>query len=76
MSDDMIYPTEPPAAEPSPAAKVMDAVQGASETVRAAIDEGRRPGHPLDRLNRLIRETPLRCLLIAFLCGAFVARRR
>jgi hypothetical protein len=40
-----------------------------------AIETG-KPGMPLDVLSNLARETPLGSLLIAFLLGIAVARRR
>jgi hypothetical protein len=41
-----------------------------------AIENGRKPGMPLDVLSKLVREAPLGSLAIAFLCGVIVGRRR
>jgi hypothetical protein len=68
---------------PSVFAKTTDAVRGAAEAVQEttqsiadAVEAGRRPGAPLDRLARLTRQAPLQSLAIAFLLGALFARRR
>jgi hypothetical protein len=53
-------------------AVVTDGVARISE----AIDEGRKPGKPLDLLSRITREAPLGALLVAFLIGRALARRR
>ena len=60
-----------------------EAVQTAAETVKAttqrvgeAIDAGRRPGAPLDRLANWAREAPLHAVTIAFLTGILLGRRR
>jgi hypothetical protein len=82
MSDET--PTQPfiyegldPAPEPkSTIAEVSDAVKGTVHRVSDAIDAGRKPGMPLSILSNIAREAPLGSLLIAFLLGAAIARRR
>jgi hypothetical protein len=77
MIDDT--PALPPdqAAEPkSTAAEVAGAVRGAVHTIGGAIETGKRPGMPLSVLSNIAREAPLGSLLIAFLLGIAVARRR
>jgi hypothetical protein len=68
---------------PSRLDRAKEAVQAAGETVKAttqtlakAIDEGRRPGAPLDRLARWTREAPLHAIAVAFLLGIIAAGRR
>jgi hypothetical protein len=51
-------------------------VKSASHTVSDAIETGRKPGMPLGVLSNIAREAPLGSLLIAFLLGVAVARRR
>ena len=41
-----------------------------------AIEAGRKPGMPLSILSNIAREAPLGSLLVAFLLGVAVARRR
>jgi hypothetical protein len=60
----------------STVAEVSGAVKGASQTIRDAIETGRKPGMPLGVLSNIAREAPLGSLLIAFLLGVAVARRR
>jgi hypothetical protein len=63
--------------------QAKDAVQAATDTVRVttqtvadAIEAGRRPGAPLDRLAGWTRAAPLQALAVAFLAGMVIARRR
>jgi hypothetical protein len=82
MSDDtpqppFVYEGLDPAPEPkSPIADVTDAVKGAANRVSDAIETGRKPGMPLSILSNIAREAPLGSLLVAFLLGVAVARRR
>ena len=82
MSDEiplapLVYDGLDPAPQPKPA---VDRVAGALEdTVRGvgnAVEAARRPGMPLSILANIAREAPLGSLLIAFLLGVAVARRR
>jgi hypothetical protein len=56
--------------------EVSDAVKGAASRVSDAIETGRKPGMPLSILSNIAREAPLGSLLVAFLLGVAVARRR
>jgi len=49
---------------------------GAVHRVSGAIEAGRKPGTPLSILSAIAREAPLGSLLVAFLLGIAVARRR
>ena len=67
--------------DPSPAPKstieeVSETVRGAASRVGDAIEKGRKPGMPLSILSNIAREAPLGSLLVAFLLGVAVARRR
>jgi hypothetical protein len=57
-------------------ASVADSVKAATSTIGEAIEEGKKPGKPLDILSKLTREAPLGMLLAAFLIGRALARRR
>ncbi len=78
------FPTQPYVYEgldPTPAPKsaideVSDAVKGAANRIGDAIEKGREPGMPLSILSNVVREAPLGSLLVAFLLGIAVARRR
>ena len=82
MSDDsprppFVYEGLDPAPEPkSTIEEVSEAVKGTVNRASAAIEAGRRPGMPLSILSNIAREAPLGSLLIAFLLGIAVARRR
>jgi hypothetical protein len=82
VSDDsprppFVYEGLDPAPEPkSTIAEVSEAVKGTVNRVSGAIQAGRRPGMPLSILSNIAREAPLGSLLIAFLLGIAVARRR
>jgi hypothetical protein len=82
MSDDtpqppFVYEGLDPAPEPKSAiADVTEAVKGAAGRVTDAIESGRKPGMPLSILSNIAREAPLGSLLVAFLLGVAVARRR
>src|SRR5437588_11417011 len=57
-------------------AEVTEAVKGTVNRVSGAIEAGRKPGMPLSILSNIAREAPLGSLLVAFLLGVAVARRR
>ena len=82
MGDDtptppFIYAGLDPTPEPiSTISEVSEAVRGTVHRVSDAIDAGRKPGMPLSILSNIAREAPLGSLLIAFLLGVAVARRR
>jgi ElaB/YqjD/DUF883 family membrane-anchored ribosome-binding protein len=68
---------------PSKLDEAKEAVQTAVETVKTttqrvgeAIDAGRRPGAPLDRLANWARDAPLQAVAIAFLTGVLLGGRR
>lgn len=80
----MIGESEPleTAVGPTRLNQATDAVQAAAEIVREttlsvadAIEAGRQPATPLDRLARWTREAPLHAVTVAFLVGALIARR-
>jgi hypothetical protein len=82
VSDDsprppFVYEGLDPAPEPKSTIEgVSEAVKGTANRVSGAIEAGRRPGMPLSILSNIAREAPLGSLLIAFLLGIAVARRR
>ena len=61
---------------PEPKSTISEAVKGTVNRVGGAIEAGRKPGMPLSILSNIAREAPLGSLLIAFLLGVAVARRR
>jgi hypothetical protein len=71
------YESLDPVPEPKSAvAEVSEAVKGTVDRVSGVIKAGRKPGMPLSILSNIAREAPLGSLLIAFLLGVAVARRR
>ncbi len=82
MSDDgtpppFIYDGLDPVPEPkSPVAEVSEVLKGTAHRIGEAIKTGRKPGMPLSILSNIAREAPLGSLLVAFLLGMAVARRR
>jgi hypothetical protein len=52
------------------------AVSGAARGIGDAIEAGRKPGMPLSILANIAREAPLGSLLVAFLLGVAIGRRR
>ena len=68
---------------PSAFDKATDAVRGATEAVQAtsqsiaaAIGESRQDDGVLNKLSGLVREAPIRSLVIAFLFGFMFAKRQ
>jgi hypothetical protein len=55
---------------------VSAALQAAVDRLSLAIATARQPGRPLSTISAVAREAPLASLLIAFLFGVAVARRR
>jgi hypothetical protein len=76
MIDDPALQPDPAPEPRSTVADVAEAVRGAAHTIGGAIQTGRRPGMPLSILSNVAREAPLGSLLIAFLLGIAIARRR
>ena len=82
MSDEIplaphVYEGLDPVPEPkSTLAEVSDAMKGTVNRVSGAIEAGRKPGMPLSVLSNIAREAPLGSLLVAFLLGMAIARRR
>jgi hypothetical protein len=82
MSDEnppppFLYDGLDPVPEPrSTIEEVSEAVKGTAHRIGEAIDKGRKPGMPLSILSNIAREAPLGSLLVAFLLGVAVARRR
>ena len=80
MSNDdppFVYEGLDPVPEPkSTIADVSEAVKGTAHRIGDAIDAGRKPGMPLSILSNIAREAPLGSLLVAFLLGIAIARRR
>jgi hypothetical protein len=82
MTDDVppplyVYDGLNPAVEDKSAIAAMaDAVKETGRKIGDAVDAGKKPGMPLSVLSNIAREAPLGSLLIAFLPGVAVARRR
>ena len=82
MSDDIpLAPYTHEGLGPAPEAKstiaeVSEALKGTVNRVSSAIAAGRKPGMPLSILSNIAREAPLGSLLIAFLLGVAIVRRR
>ena len=82
MSDDPALPPyiyeglEPVGENKSAIEAFTGAVRSAAKQVSDVLDSGRKPGMPLSVLSNIAREAPLGSLLIAFLLGVAVARRR
>jgi hypothetical protein len=56
--------------------EVTAALRSAADQLSAAVATARRPGKPLAIVSAITREAPLTSLLIAFLFGIAIARRR
>jgi hypothetical protein len=82
--------TQQPVPPPSIAERAIDTATDVSRTVedvaaalKVAVDRlqetianAERPGQPLARLRTVTREAPVRSLLVAFVLGIVIARRR
>ncbi|WP_398472561.1 hypothetical protein [Tardiphaga sp.] len=62
--------------EKSTLSEVVDTVKDAAHRVSDTFEAGKKPGMPLSILANVAREAPLGSLLVAFLLGVAVARRR
>ena len=72
-----LYDGLDPVREPkSTTAEVAEAVKGTARWVSDAMEAGRKPGMPLSILTNIAREAPLGSLLVAFLLGVAIGRRR
>jgi hypothetical protein len=67
---------DPVLAEKSVISEMADAVKGTAQRIGDVVNSGRKPGMPLSVLSNIAREAPLGSLLVAFLLGVAVARRR
>lgn len=82
MSDDIpLAPYVYDGLDPVPERKstftqASEAVTGAARGIGDAIEAGRKPGMPLSILTNIAREAPLGSLLVAFLLGIAIGRRR
>ena len=56
--------------------EVSAALRTAVDRLGEAIATARQPGKPLDTISAITREAPLASLLVAFLFGVAVTRRR
>ena len=55
---------------------VTAALQAAVDRLSEAVTAARQPGKPLSTVSAITREAPLASLLVAFLLGVALARRR
>ncbi|RTL54762.1 MAG: hypothetical protein EKK40_02395 [Bradyrhizobiaceae bacterium] len=62
--------------EPRPPAALSDGVLRAIDALKTAVEAARKPGMPLSILSNVAREAPLGSLLVAFMLGVMVGRRR
>jgi len=67
---------DPVAAGRSSGSALSDVLKDVLGVVGCTIDAARKPGRPLGILSNITREAPLGSLMVAFLLGAFFARRR
>lgn len=56
--------------------EVTGALSAAVDRLSAVLADARRPGQPLAIISAITREAPLSSLVIAFMLGIAVARRR
>jgi len=80
VSDDsppLVYEGLDPIPKPKSAmSEISEAIKAAVDRINGTVEAGRKPGMPLSILSNITREAPLGSLLIAFLLGVAVARRR
>jgi hypothetical protein len=67
---------DPPAVPKSRVREASEAIGAAARGVSDVIEAGRKPGMPLSILSNIVREAPLGSLLVAFLLGIAIGRRR
>jgi hypothetical protein len=73
----LIYDGLEPAPRPKPiVSEVLEVLEETAHHVERFFEAARRPGMPLSVLSNIAREAPLGSLLIAFLLGVAVGRRR
>ena len=66
-------------AEPKPRSamtEVADVLTDAARQLNRAFEAAQKPGMPLSVLSNIVREAPLGSLLITFMLGVVVGRRR
>ncbi len=56
--------------------QASEGIKQAAHGVAIVYEQARKPGMPLSILSNIAREAPLGSLLVAFLLGVAVARRR
>jgi hypothetical protein len=56
--------------------QASDGIKQAAHGVGVGYEQARKPGMPLSILSNIAREAPFGSLLVAFLLGVAVARRR
>jgi hypothetical protein len=56
--------------------EMTSALRSAADRLSEAVATARQPGKPLATVSSITREAPLASLLIAFLFGIAIARRR
>ena len=76
-----IYEGVDPVSDPqqtfkSVAASVYETLSNAGNKISETYDNAKKPGMPLSVLSNVAREAPLASLLVAFLVGVAVSRRR
>jgi hypothetical protein len=76
LSPPFIYEGAETVGNPDATPGVAETVSRAAHTVSDAFDRAKQPGMPLSVLSNIAREAPLGSLLVAFLLGMAVARRR
>ena len=82
MSDESPIPTVvydglDPAPEPKSAiGEVGEVLLEAARQLNRAFEAAQKPGMPLSVLTNIVREAPLGSLLITFMLGVIVGRRR
>jgi hypothetical protein len=67
---------DPVAARRSTGSALSEALKDVLGVVSCAIEAARKPGMPLGILSNITREAPLGSLMVAFVLGVVVARRR